>query len=231
MKLLIAVKRIERGKPIRDDAIAVREVPIAYVDDRAIRETEKNKILGLRPRQHRAASSSSSSGPTSRPATDERKELSSLVLPGLPRSLDPGGPRRHEHHAAHARGLRRRHRRPRRSTAREAKSAVVLLQRVLVLAIGQRDVARRRWTRRTRRVHRREPPHAEPHALRGAGPRARRGARPARRRRAPSRTIRHEEPASPTSTSTRSSTRRSAARSRGVRGGPRPSTSPAAGGQ
>ena len=48
VKLLIAVKRLERGKPIADDAISVREVPMAYVDDRSIREVDKNKVLGLR---------------------------------------------------------------------------------------------------------------------------------------------------------------------------------------
>src|SRR3954447_826069 len=48
VKLLIAVKRIERGKPLTDDVISIREIPLAYVDDRAIRESEKNKILGLK---------------------------------------------------------------------------------------------------------------------------------------------------------------------------------------
>src|SRR5262249_7568422 len=48
VKLLIAVKRLERGKPITEDMIAVREVPVAYVDDRGVREVDKSKILGLR---------------------------------------------------------------------------------------------------------------------------------------------------------------------------------------
>ena len=38
IKLLIAVKPIERGKAITEDMIATREVPQAYVEDRAIKE-------------------------------------------------------------------------------------------------------------------------------------------------------------------------------------------------
>lgn len=134
VKLLVAVKRIERGKPVTEEMIATREIPIAYVDDRAIRENEKNKILGLKV------------GTTVREqqlllwsdlmSADERKDLSSLVLPGYRAVsirasrddtsialikpgdyvdvigvLGPGG-------------------------MNEAKNAVVLLQRVLVLATG-----------------------------------------------------------------------------------------------
>src|SRR5215471_9937076 len=48
IKLVIAVKPIERGKIITDDMVATREVPQAYVEDRAIKDAEKPKILGLR---------------------------------------------------------------------------------------------------------------------------------------------------------------------------------------
>src|SRR5512140_651818 len=48
IKLLMAVKPIERGKVITDELVATREVPQAYVEDRAIKEVEKAKILGLR---------------------------------------------------------------------------------------------------------------------------------------------------------------------------------------
>jgi pilus assembly protein CpaB len=136
IKLLMAVKRLERGKPITEDMIATREVPIAYVDDRAIREAEKSKVLGLRvgttvKEQNLLLWTDLTTG------SDEKKDLSSLVLPGyravsiraardetsitLIRPgdyvdvigvLGPGG------------------------IQNDAKSAVVLLQRVLVLAIG-----------------------------------------------------------------------------------------------
>lgn len=135
VKLLVAVKKIDRGKQITDDMISIREIPLAYVDDRAIRETEKNKILGLK------------TGNTVKEqqlllwadltAADEKKDLSSLVLPGYRAVsikaarddtsialIKPGdyvdvigvlGPS---------------------GQANEAKNAVVLLQRVLVLATG-----------------------------------------------------------------------------------------------
>jgi pilus assembly protein CpaB len=41
IKLLIAVKPIERGKVITEEMVATREVPQAYVEDRAIKEVEK----------------------------------------------------------------------------------------------------------------------------------------------------------------------------------------------
>lgn len=135
VKLLIAVKKIERGKPITEDVISVREIPLAYVDERAIRETEKNKILGLKVgntvKEQQLVLWSDLT------ATDDRKDLSALVLPGYRAVsiktardetsialIKPGdyvdvigvlGPS---------------------GGANEAKNAVVLLQRVLVLATG-----------------------------------------------------------------------------------------------
>lgn len=135
VKLLVMVKKIERGKAVTDDVLAVREIPLAYVDDRAIRESEKNKILGLKvgntikEQQFLLWSDFT--------ATDERKDLSSLVLPGY-------------------RGVSIKAARDDMSIAlikpgdyvdvigvigsanalSEAKNAVVLLQRVLVLATG-----------------------------------------------------------------------------------------------
>jgi pilus assembly protein CpaB len=134
IKLLIAVKRLERGKPIPDDAIAVREVPLAYVDDRTIREVDKNKILGLRlgttvKEQQLLLWTDLATG------SDDRKELSSLVLPGYRAVsiraarddtsitlLRPGD-------YVDVIGVLG-------AAGGEAKSAVVLLQRVLVLAMG-----------------------------------------------------------------------------------------------
>ncbi len=134
VKLLIAVKRLERGKPIPDDAISVREVPLAYVDDRSIREADKNKVLGLRlgttvKEQQLLLWTDLATG------SDDRKELSSLVLPGYRAVsiraarddtsitlLRPGD-------YVDVIGVLG-------AAGGEAKSAVVLLQRVLVLAMG-----------------------------------------------------------------------------------------------
>ena len=141
IRLLMAVKRVERGKPITDDVVAVREIPLAYVDDRAIRESEKNKILGLKV------------GTTVKEqqlllwsdlmANDERKDLSSLVLPGyravsIRASRDDTSvgmirPGDYVDVIAILGGQL--------ANGADAKNAVVLLQRVLVLAAGGETTA------------------------------------------------------------------------------------------
>lgn len=136
VKLLIAVKRIERGKPITEDVISIREIPLAYVDERAIRESEKQKILGLKV------------GNTVKEqqlllwadltATDEKKDLSALVLPGY-RAVSIKAARDDTSIALIKPGdyvdvigvLG-----SSATAINEAKNAVVLLQRVLVLATG-----------------------------------------------------------------------------------------------
>lgn len=81
VRLLIAVKPMERDKPITEDQLATHEVPIAYLEPRAIRDTERSKIVGLRI------------GTTVQPgqgllwtdlatANEERRDLASLILPG-----------------------------------------------------------------------------------------------------------------------------------------------------
>ena len=136
VRLLMVVKKIERGKPITDESIAVREIPLAYVDDRAIRESEKNKILGLKVgnavKEQQLLLWSDLS------ANDERKDLSALVLPGY-RAVSIKATQNDMSTAlvkpgdyvdvigvlgGGGNGLN------------EAKNAVVLLQRVLVLATG-----------------------------------------------------------------------------------------------
>ena len=48
VSILIAVKPIERGKQITDDMLGTHPVPQAYVEDRAIKEVDKPKVLSLR---------------------------------------------------------------------------------------------------------------------------------------------------------------------------------------
>lgn len=135
VKLLMAVKKIERGKPITDDVIAIREIPLAYVDERAIRETEKNKILGLK--MGNTVKEQQLLLWSDLTATDDRKDLSALVLPGY-RAVSIKAARDDTSIALIKPGdyvdvigvIGA-------STAiNEAKNAVVLLQRVLVLATG-----------------------------------------------------------------------------------------------
>lgn len=134
IKLLIAVKRLERGKPITDDMISVREVPLAYVDDRAIRESDKNKILGLRlgttvKEQQLVLWTDLTTG------SDDRKDLSALVLPGYRAVAIRAA--RDESSVSLIRpgdyvdviGVLG-------AAGSDVKTSVVLLQRVLVLALG-----------------------------------------------------------------------------------------------
>jgi pilus assembly protein CpaB len=141
IRLLMAVKRVERGKPITDDVVAVREIPLAYVDDRAIRESEKNKILGLKVgttvKEQQLLLWSDLT------ANDERKDLSSLVLPGyravsIRASRDDASvgmirPGDYVDVIGVLGGQL--------MSGQDAKNAVVLLQRVLVLAAGGETTA------------------------------------------------------------------------------------------
>jgi pilus assembly protein CpaB len=79
--LLVAVAPIERGKPVTDEMLGTRQVPRAYVDDRAIRASDRAKVLNLR---------AASTVPVLQTlawtdfiaTTDEHRDLSSLVQPG-----------------------------------------------------------------------------------------------------------------------------------------------------
>lgn len=81
IKLLIAVKPIEHGKVITEDLLATREVPLAYVEDRAIKEVEKAKILGLRV-GNTVQAQQTLMWTDLVTANEERRDLSSLVQPG-----------------------------------------------------------------------------------------------------------------------------------------------------
>jgi pilus assembly protein CpaB len=126
---------LDRGKPITDDMVSIREIPLAYVDERMIRENEKNKILGLK------IGNTVKEGEVlmwaDLTATDEKKDLSSLVLPGY-RAVSIKAARDDTSIALIKPGdyvdvigvLGA------GTAVNEAKNAVVLLQRVLVLATG-----------------------------------------------------------------------------------------------
>jgi pilus assembly protein CpaB len=137
VKLLLAIKPIERGKPITDDMLSTREVPQAYVEDRAIKEVDKAKILGL------AVGTTVQAQQTVMwtdlaTANEERRDLSALIVPGS-RAVSI---KTHREDASSAMV------RPGdyvdviavlpdpTNPSSEVKSAIVLLQRVLVLASG-----------------------------------------------------------------------------------------------
>jgi pilus assembly protein CpaB len=79
--LLVAASPIVRGKPIAADMLGTREVPLAYVDERTIRATDKDKIVGLQattniPVQQTIAWTDVIA------MNDSQRDLSSLVQPG-----------------------------------------------------------------------------------------------------------------------------------------------------
>jgi len=80
VEVLMALRPIERGKMISDDMLTTRSVPLAYVEDRAIKAAERSKVLGL--------PASVSVFPqqtlmwTDLAITTEDRELSSLIQPG-----------------------------------------------------------------------------------------------------------------------------------------------------
>jgi pilus assembly protein CpaB len=81
VELLVAVTPIERGKSVTDDMLGTRQVPQAYVDDRAIRASEREKVLNLRAAANVPVLQTLAW--TDFIATsDERRDLSSLVQPG-----------------------------------------------------------------------------------------------------------------------------------------------------
>lgn len=137
VKLLMAIKPIERGKPITDDMLSTREVPQAYVEDRAIKEIDKPKVLGLAVGTTVSAQQTLMWTDLST-ANEDRRDLSALIVPG-------------------GRAVSIRTRREDASSAMvkpgdyvdviavlpdpsqpgtDARTAVVLLQKILVLASG-----------------------------------------------------------------------------------------------
>jgi pilus assembly protein CpaB len=81
VSLLVAVAPIQRGKPITEDMLGVREVPQAYLDDRAIRAADKSKILGLRATSNVPVEQSLAWTDVIA-ANDDQRDLSALVQPG-----------------------------------------------------------------------------------------------------------------------------------------------------
>lgn len=79
--LLVAAQPIQRGKPITSDMLGVRSVPQAYVDDRFIRASDRDKVVNL---------SAANTVPVLQTlawtdliaSSDEQRDLSALVQPG-----------------------------------------------------------------------------------------------------------------------------------------------------
>jgi pilus assembly protein CpaB len=136
IELLVAIKPIKRGTVLTEDMLSTRGVPLAYVEDRAVKGAERSKVLGL--------TTSTSLQPqqtlmwTDLSITTEERDLSSLVQPGkravAVNALTAG--------AARGNALIR----PGDyvdviatmpdGSSDKGQASVVLLQKVLVLAVG-----------------------------------------------------------------------------------------------
>jgi pilus assembly protein CpaB len=132
VRVLVVLRALETGAPITEDALGTKDVPQAYVEDRAIRESDKNRVLGLRVGALVQAQQTLMWSDLS-VASEERRELSTLVQPGrraltigfkngvMPTLIRPG-----DSVDVIAVGDGR----------SETRTAKVLLQNVLVLAVG-----------------------------------------------------------------------------------------------
>lgn len=80
VEVLFAIKPIERGEVIRDEMLATRSVPVAYLEHRAIKAGERARILGL-PSAAAVAPQETLMW-TDLAVTTEERSLSSLVQTG-----------------------------------------------------------------------------------------------------------------------------------------------------
>jgi pilus assembly protein CpaB len=136
VQLLVAIKPIERGAVVTDDALAVREVPLAYVEDRAVKAAERAKVVGLRLGNN-VQSQQTLMWSDLAIAADERRDLSALVQPGS-RAVSVRARSGDKSYALIRPGdyvdvvaIM-----PEAGGQGDKRSAVVLLQKVLVLAVG-----------------------------------------------------------------------------------------------
>lgn len=136
VKLLTALKPIESGALISEDMLATRLVPRAYVEDRAVLERDRAKVLGLRMGQSLQAQQTLM-WTDLQIAMEERRNLSSLIQPGMRAVTIAAASRGDKSYALIRPGDRIDVIATLESpTNRDEHNAVVLLQNVLVLAVG-----------------------------------------------------------------------------------------------
>src|SRR5258708_24098929 len=139
IRMLVAVKPIERGKLVSDDVLGTRDVPIAYVESRGVKASERSKIIGI------AAANNVQAHDllmwTDLAVNTEERDLSSLVQPGsravtvhaITGEETTGNalirPGDYADVVATMPDVAK-------GASTDGRSSVVLLQRVLVLAVG-----------------------------------------------------------------------------------------------
>ncbi len=141
VELLTVLKPIERGTKVTEDMLSSRSVPAAYVEDRAVKAVERSKVLGLE--------TATSLGPqqtlmwTDLAITTEDRDLSSLVQPGkrgvtvrASTGIDSTQGNALIHPGDYVDVIATMEPEGVAEAAHQG-SAAVLLQRILVLAVGQ----------------------------------------------------------------------------------------------
>ena len=138
VELLTVLQPVARGALIKDEMLGVFEVPLAYVEQRAVRAADKQKILGIRAAHPIDVQSTLLW--TDLSLSNESRDLSSLVQPGkravtvraTEAGSDPAGNGllRPGHYVDVFATFRE------NSALTAEPVSVVLLQRVLVLAVG-----------------------------------------------------------------------------------------------
>lgn len=137
VKLLVALKPVEPGMVLTDEMLATRVVPQAYVENRAVRETERARVVGLRAATAVQAQQTLMWTDLAI-AADDRRDLSSLVQPGM-RAVGVRAASDDKSFALIRPGDRAdviATMPAADSMGRDTRSSVVLLQNVLVLAVG-----------------------------------------------------------------------------------------------
>jgi pilus assembly protein CpaB len=81
VRVLVVLRALEAGAQLTEDALGVKDIPQAYVEDRAVRDSDKNRVLGLRVGGLVQAQQTLMWSDLS-VTSEERRELSTLVQPG-----------------------------------------------------------------------------------------------------------------------------------------------------
>lgn len=80
LAVVTVVRAVERGQTLTEDMLATREVPVAYIEDRAVKASERSKVLGL-PVSVSLAPQQSLMW-TDLAVTTQERDLSKLIAPG-----------------------------------------------------------------------------------------------------------------------------------------------------
>ncbi|HMI83539.1 MAG TPA: Flp pilus assembly protein CpaB [Polyangiaceae bacterium] len=141
VQILIAKDGILRGKVVTEEMLAVRSVPVAYVEDRSVKAAERDKVLGLRI-VNQVAANQAVMWSDFNDLSDEPSDLSSKVEPGF-RAVYVSGIREAQGSALIRPGdlVDVISTMAENSETRASKVSVVVLQKVVVLANGVRTSA------------------------------------------------------------------------------------------